>query len=71
MKTAKQEALDLLAMLPDDATMDVILAELAFKARVEHSHEQAFRGEGMPHEEVVKRLSKWLDPNGLQTRSQA
>jgi hypothetical protein len=71
MKTAKQEALDLLSVLPDDTSMETILAELAFKARVLHSHEQALRGEGIPHEEVLKRLSKWLDPSGLQTPSKA
>ena len=71
MKTAKQEAQDLLNVLPDDTSMETILAELHFKARVLHSHEQALRGEGIPHEEVLKRLAKWLDPSGLQTPSKA
>jgi hypothetical protein len=71
MKTAKNEAQELLDLLPDDVTMEVILAELSFKARVLHSDEQALRGEGFSQDEVIKKLAKWLDPSGLQTPSQA
>ena len=71
MKSAIEEARDLLDILPEDASMDDIITGLSFKARVLRAHEEALRGEVFTHEEVVKRLSKWLDPIGLAPASEA
>lgn len=66
MKTAKQEVLELLERLPDDVSMDTVLAELHFKASVMRGLEQADRGEGISHEELKANLKAWLESSGLQ-----
>lgn len=60
MKTAKQETLELVEQLPDDVSMEIIMAELHFKAKVLHAIEQADRGQVVSDEEARRRLSKWL-----------
>ncbi len=60
MKTAKQEALELIKRLPDDTPMETILAELVFKQTILERLEQVERGETLTHGEVKQRLSKWL-----------
>lgn len=64
MGTAKEEALALIERLPDEVSMDTIMAELHFKSRVLRAMEQDERGEIISHEEARKRLSKWLDSSG-------
>ena len=60
MKTAKQEALDLIKILPDDVPMETLVEELLFKASVMRGQEQADRGELLSSEEVRQRGAKWL-----------
>ncbi len=69
MKTAKEEALDLLERLPDDVSMDTLLAQLHFKASVLRGLAEASRGEGISHEEAKERLAKWLESSGRQRLS--
>jgi hypothetical protein len=69
MKTAKQEALDLLERLPDDVSMDTLLAELHFKASVLRGLEEAMRGEGTSHAEVKKRVRAWRESSGRRKLS--
>ena len=64
MKTAKQEALDLLDRLPDDVGMDTLLAELQFKSMLIRGLDEVRRGDVMSHEEVKSRLNKWLELSG-------
>jgi hypothetical protein len=70
MKTAKEEALEVLERLPDDVSMDTLLANLHFKASVLRGLDQAHRGEGVPHEEVKRRLNAWLESSGLPKLSE-
>ena len=69
MKTAKQEVLELLERLPDDVSMDTLLAELHFKASVLRGLEQAERGEGITQDELKARLKTWLESSGRQKLS--
>ncbi len=64
MKTAKQEVLDLLETLPGDVSMDTLLEQIRFKAKILRSLEQADRGEVVPHEEVMEDLNRWLESLG-------
>ena len=64
MKTAKQEVLELLDTVPDDAPMDAVLDRIRFKAKILRSFEQADRGEVVPHEEVMEDLNRWLESLG-------
>jgi len=45
--------------LPDDVTIDDILAEIFFKSQVDAGLKELDEGKGIPHEEVEKRMSRW------------
>ncbi len=60
--SAKDKALviDLMNRLPEQATLRDIARELEFIAGVREGFEQLDRGEGVPIEEVEKRLPSWI-----------
>jgi predicted transcriptional regulator len=60
MKTVKDEVLETLDRLPPDATMDAVVYDLYFKAKVMRGIEQAERGETIPNSEVMEELEEWL-----------
>ncbi|HLB23417.1 MAG TPA: hypothetical protein VJP07_04935 [Dehalococcoidia bacterium] len=60
MQTPKEATRELLEILPDDVSMETIMAELYVKAKVLRGIEQAERGEVVTQEEAKKRLSRWL-----------
>jgi hypothetical protein len=66
MGSAKQEALALIERLPDEVSMDMIMAELHFKSRLLRAMDQDERGDVISHEEARQRLSKWLDSSGQE-----
>ena len=47
--------------LPDDAQIEDAMEKLYFLAKIEKGIKQADSGETTPHEEVVARVSKWLE----------
>ena len=59
MSAIKKQVLDIVKSLPDDVTLDDILAELYFKAQVDSGLKELDEGKGIPHEEVEQRMSKW------------
>ena len=61
MATGKQEVLDTLSSLPDDAPLDEIVRRLQLRSRLLHSREQALRGELIPNDQVMKDLDILLD----------
>lgn len=46
--------------MPDEITIDDIMAELYFKMQVDAGLKELDEGKGIPHEEAKERLSKWL-----------
>ena len=64
MKSAKQEVVELLDVLPDDVSMDTLLEQMRLKAKLLRSLEYADRGELIPHEEVMEDLHRWLESPG-------
>jgi predicted transcriptional regulator len=56
----RQLALETIQRMPDQISFDEILDEIALLASIERGREQIRRGEGVPHEEVVKRLETWI-----------
>jgi len=64
MKTAKQEALDLIQKLPDETSLETILAELHFLLRIMKGLQQVERGEVVSHEEVKRSVAEWLSSIG-------
>ncbi|MBU1209171.1 MAG: hypothetical protein KKH04_19960, partial [Proteobacteria bacterium] len=60
MLGVKKEVIKMIQSLPDEVTIDDIMAELYFKLQVDAGLKELDEGEGIPHEEVEKRISKWL-----------
>jgi len=61
MASTKEEILEIIRTLPDDVTVDDAMAALYFKMRVDAGLKELDEGKGIPHEEVKKRLARWLD----------
>lgn len=60
MAGIKQQVIQMIQSLPDNVTIDNIMAELYFKLQVDAGLKELDEGKGIPHEEVEKRISKWL-----------
>jgi predicted transcriptional regulator len=61
MAGVKQQVIQMIQALPDDVTVDDVMAELYFKLQVDAGLKELDEGKGIPHEEVEKRMSKWLN----------
>lgn len=60
MPTAKQDVRDLLEKLPDEATFDDIEYQIYVLHEIREGIAEADRGELIDHEEVKRRMAKWL-----------
>jgi predicted transcriptional regulator len=60
MQGVKQQVMKMIESLPDEVTVDDIMAELYFKMQVDAGLKELDEGKGIPHEEARERLSKWL-----------
>lgn len=60
MTGVKQQVIQMIQSLPDNVTIDDIMAELYFKLQVDAGLKELDDGKGIPHEKVEKRMSKWL-----------
>lgn len=59
--TTKQAVLEMIGRLPEDISVEDIMAELYFRQKVDEGLRQLDAGEGIEHEEAVHRLKKWLN----------
>jgi predicted transcriptional regulator len=61
----KEEIIDLIKNLPDDATIDDIMYHLYVKKKILAGIKEIEQGNIIPHEQVMenakKRLEKWLE----------
>ena len=57
--TAKEEILELIQRLPNDATIEDAIESLVVFYKVQHGLDQLDRGEGIPHEEAKRRIGEW------------
>jgi hypothetical protein len=60
MYTIKDEVIHLVNSMPDDITVDDIIAELYFKLQVDAGLKELDEGKGIPHNIVKDRIAKWL-----------
>ena len=60
MAAVKQQVIKMIQSLPEEVSIDDIMAELYFKLQVDAGLKELDEGKGIPHEEVEKRMSKWL-----------
>jgi predicted transcriptional regulator len=60
MSGVKQQVMKMIETMPDEITIDDIMAELYFKMQVDAGLKELDDGKGIPHEEAKERLSQWL-----------
>jgi len=61
VKTAKDEVRELLDSLPDDASLEDIQYHLYVRQKIQRGLAAAEQGRTIAHEEVVRRMSRWLE----------
>ncbi len=59
MAATKDIARQVIASLPDDATMDDIIQALYVREKFERGLRQVRDGHGIPHEDVKRQMQKW------------
>ena len=60
MAGIKDQVIRIIQSLPEDITLDDVMAELYFKLQVDAGLKELDEGKGIPHEEVERRMSGWL-----------
>ena len=56
----KDEVIKMIQNIPEETSVEDIMAELYFRYQVDEGLKQLDEGRGIPHEEVEKRMAKWL-----------
>lgn len=59
--TIKEKVIKAVEELPDDASVEDAMEKLFFLAKIERGIQQADSGQTIPHDEVRRRVSKWLE----------
>ena len=60
MAGIKQQVIKMIENLPDEVSVNDIMAELYFSLQVDAGLKELDEGKGIPHKEVEKRISKWI-----------
>ncbi|MCF6094750.1 hypothetical protein L1765_12340 [Microaerobacter geothermalis] len=59
--SVKNEVIKIIQEMPDNVTMEDILYKLYVRARIEEGIKELDEGKGIPHEEAMERIFKWLN----------
>jgi predicted transcriptional regulator len=59
--TTKEAVIELIRRLPDDVSTEDIMEELYVRLQIEEGIRELDEGKGIPHEEVKRRMAKWLE----------
>ncbi len=60
METPKQQVQEILEKLPEDASLEDIQYHIYVRQKIEQGLEDVSAGRVVSHEEVQRRLAKWL-----------
>ncbi len=60
MEAIKEKVITMIQNMPKDTSIEDIMAELYFRYEVDEGLKQLDEGKGIPHEQVEKRMKKWL-----------
>ena len=60
MPGIKEQVIQMIQELPEDITVDDVMAELYFRLQVDAGLKELDAGKGLSHKEVEKRMGKWL-----------
>jgi predicted transcriptional regulator len=58
--TTRDAVIEMIRRMPADATADDIAAALYVRQAIDDGIRELDEGKGIPHEEIVRRVSKWL-----------
>ena len=58
--TTKEEILELMEQLPEDATIEDAIEKLVVLYKIQQGLEQLDKGQGISQEEAKKRIRQWL-----------
>ncbi len=61
MKTGKEEVLELLEQLPEDASLEDIQYHIFVRQKIQKGLDAAREGKVIALEEVEKRMARWLE----------
>jgi len=64
MPTAKEEVRSLLDKLPDDVSFEDIQYHIFVREKIERGLRDAEQGRWVDQEEIERRMSRWLGPQG-------
>ena len=59
IQTAKQEAIDIINLLPDSANFDEILYRLYLVKKIHQGLSEAEQGQGVSSEELLREIEQW------------
>jgi hypothetical protein len=60
MSELKETVIKMIRDLPENVTLDDIMAELYFRQQVDSALNELDLGKGIPHKTVKERMGKWL-----------
>lgn len=60
MEGIKGQVIHLIQELPDNVSIDDIMAELHFKLHVDSGLKELDGGKGISHKDIERRMDKWL-----------
>lgn len=60
MINVKEQVIRMIQDLPDEASIEDVMAELYFRLQVDAGLKELDEGQGIPQEEIEKRMSQWL-----------
>jgi len=61
MKTGKEELLELLEQLPEDASLENIRYHIYVRQKIQNGLDAAREGKVVPLQEVERRMARWLE----------
>lgn len=59
--STKEEILELINNLPENATLDDVMEKLYIRAKIEAAVNEIDQGKGISHAEVKEHFKKWLN----------
>ncbi len=57
----KEEIIKIIKDMPETVTIEDIMQKLYVRAKIEAGLNELNEGKGIPHEEAMERMSKWLN----------
>ena len=61
MKTGKEEVLELLEQVPEDASLEDSQYHIYVRQKIQRGLDAASEGKVIPWEEVERRMARWLE----------